>query len=101
MKEIGGLERFGAKTTNRNRRSVECERRNDCVHARAVGEACVNHRSGFVDMSSERRDYSFDDQSKLLFVAKGFSAELDLAVSLDINVLRTVDHDLRDVRPAQ
>ena len=83
-----------------SRRAVDRDRIDDRIDARAVGQARVHHRRGFVDAPPQRRDDSLDDQAQLPVVAETLVRAFDLAVALDVDRVGPVDHDFGDVRIA-
>ena len=62
------------------RRPVDRERRNDDVDARAVGQARVADRRGFVDAPADLADDALADVQELLVVAEADAGPLDLAL---------------------
>src|SRR3569623_1847450 len=83
--------------TNRERGAIDRERRHDGVDARAVGEARVADRRGFIDAAANLADDALADIEKLLVVAEADAGFLDLAGDFDEYRTRTIDHDARDV----
>ena len=77
------------------------EGRDDGVHARAIGEARIHHRARLVDAAADRRDDALDDLHHVLVVLEGHVRELQATLTLDVDLLRTVDHDLSDRLVAQ
>ena len=68
--EVFGLQAFGRKTANREQRTVDGERRNDRVDARAVRQARVDHRRAVVDAAADAADDAIDDAQQMLIVLK-------------------------------
>src|SRR5262249_18958219 len=78
-------------------RSVDGQWRHDGVDARAVGQARIADRRGFVDASSDLADDALADVQQLLIVAKTDRGLLNFAGHFDIDRTRAVDHDVGDV----
>ena len=79
------------------RRAVDRQRRRDHVDARAVGQARVADRRGFVDAAADLADDALADVEQLLVVAEADVGLLDLAVDFDVDRAGAVDHDVGDV----
>ena len=58
--EVLGAEAARPEAADRQHRAVERERRDDDVHARAVGQPRVAQRLGLVDAAAERREDALD-----------------------------------------
>ena len=87
---------IGGELSDGEKGSVDGKRRNDRVHAGAVGEAGVDHRRRFVDAASDLR-HDLVDHSPHVFAVDEARRDLDdLASALDEDDVRTVDHDLGD-----
>ena len=84
------------------RRRLRGHRRDGDVDARAIRQAGVDHRAGFVDAAAERRDDAFDDAHHVL-ACRGSAtrAAEDAALLLVEDAVEVVDHDFRDGRVAQ
>ena len=83
--------------SNRQRRAVDRERRRNDVDARAVEQAGVANRRGFVDPASDLADDPLTDVHQLRCVAKTDIGELDLPADFDEASRRPIDHDVGDV----
>ena len=83
--------------TNGERGAVDRQRRHDGVDARAVGEAGVADRRGFVDAPADLADDALADVEQLLVVAEADAGLLDLAGDFDEHRAGAVDHDVGDV----
>ena len=59
--QILRAEPVGAEAPDRQHRTVERQRRNDRVDARAVRQPGVDHRARFVDAPADRADDALDD----------------------------------------
>ena len=79
------------------RRPVDRQRRHDDVDARAVRQARVADRRGFVDAAADLADDALADVEKLLVVAEADAGLLDLAGDFDVDRAGAVDHDVGDV----
>ena len=101
VQQVFELERIGAESPNRDRRAVERQRRNDRVHAGAVGQAGVDHRADFVDAAADLRHDAVDDLHQVLVVAERDAGLFQVAAAFDVHVLRAVDHDFADRRLLQ
>src|SRR5574337_698577 len=82
---------------DRQRDPVDGERRSDHVDARAVEQARVADRRGFVDAPADLAHDALADVHQLRVVAEAHARELDLAADLDEAASRSVDHDVGDV----
>ena len=82
-------------------RADQRERRDDRVDAGAVGQAGVDHRARLVDAAADGRDDALDDLHHVLVVLEGDVGQLQPAFTLDVDLLRAVDHDLGDGLVAQ
>ncbi len=91
----------GAESTDRQHRSVERQRRNDRVDARAVGETGVDHRRRLVDATADAAHDAVDDRQQVRVVPELRADARELTLSLDEDVLRAVDEDVRDRRVAE
>ena len=79
------------------RGAVDRQRRHDGVDARAVGEARVADRRGFVDAPADLADDALADIEQLLVVAEADAGALDPAGDFDEHRAGAVDHDVGDV----
>ena len=84
-----------------DRRPDQRDRRNDDVHARAIGQAGVADRAGLVDVAAERRHDAVDDAAHVVVVVELDVAQQQPALPLEVDLLRAVDHDLGDGRVLQ
>ncbi len=92
---LHGQRRLG-EFTDRDRRAVERERRDDDVDARAVGQTRVAKRARFVDAAAERRENLVDDAAAAFHVEELDRRETEPAFLLGVNGLVAVHHDLGD-----
>src|SRR3990172_8740153 len=75
-------------------RTVQRERRDDDVHARAVREPRVLVGLRLVHPAADRSDDALDDAHDVVVVPKGHVREHELALALDVGAERPVHHDL-------
>jgi len=99
--KVVGAEPAPAKAADREHRAVERKRRDDHVHARAVGQPRVAQRLGLVDAASERREDALDCMAQVGFAVEARGGRLDAALALHPDLLGPVDHDLVDGRVGQ
>ena len=84
------------ESANRERRTVQRQRRNDRVDTRTVGQARVNHRRRFIDPASDLGHDAIDDQHQVLIVLELDLGGVELAALLDVNLVMPVDQDVGD-----
>ena len=94
--EVVHGDRFGRELPDGDDRADQRQRLDDRVDARPVGQTCVHARARGVDPPPERRDDPVDDAQDVLVVQEVAVDPRDLASTLDVEVARTVDHDLGD-----
>ena len=75
---------------------VQRERRHDGIDSRAVGETGVHHRRGLVDAATDSVHHPVDDPSVLMGRVEDNVAALQLALTLDPDLVELVAHDLGD-----
>ena len=105
--EIGHLPRHGAEPDHivdlkrllgeppdSENRPDEGERRDDRVDAGAVRKPGVDHGGRLVHAPAERGDDLIDDPHHVLLIVEGHVGELELAETLDEDLVVAVDHDL-------
>ena len=90
-----------AEATDRQHGTVERERRNDRVDARAVGQAGVHHGRRLVDATADAAHDAVDDRHQVRVVAERALHARQLAATLDEDVLGAVDQDVGDGRVAE
>src|SRR5262245_8540337 len=96
IQQVLELQRIAAESTNGNRRAVQRQRRNDRVHAAAVGQTRIDHRADFIDATADLRHDAVDDLQQVRVVAKLNWRPLHLAAALDVDILRPVDQNIAD-----
>ena len=79
------------------RRAVDSERRDDGVHAGAVGQAGVDHGRGLVHAAADGGHDAVDDAAQGGLVCEGDLGLLEQATALDPDAGGVVAHDLGDV----
>ena len=87
--------------SNRNQRSVDGDRPDRDVDARAVAQPRVDHGRRFVDATSDRRDDPVDDAQEVRFVLEMDLGLLQLPEALDEAALVGVDENVGDGRVLQ
>ena len=70
--------------------------RDDRVDARPVRQARVDHRRRLVDAAPDLGDHAVDDAAQVRVVAEAHGRLVEAALTLDPDLTRAVDHDLRD-----
>src|SRR6185437_8431633 len=81
---------------DRHRRAVQAERRDDRVHARAVGQAGVDHGRGLVDAAPDLGHDLVEDPAQVRVVGEAGVGREDPAAALDEDLTVVVHHDLGD-----
>ena len=87
--------RIARELPDRHRRAAEGEWRDDRVDTAAVRQARIDHRRRLVDPAADLRDDLVDDPHHVRLVDEADVGALELAVPLDVHLVRGVDHDLR------
>ena len=87
--------RAGAEAPDGDARTVDGERRDHRVQARAVGKAGVDHRRRAIEAQAERRDDPLDEPHDA-FGVEWERDRLDAPVALDVRAAGPVDHHLGD-----
>src|SRR6185503_5559191 len=82
--------------SDRDDRTVEGERRDDDVHARAIRQTRVLVWLRLVDAAPDRGDDPLDDAHDVLVVLERDVGEHELALALGVDAERSVDHDFSD-----
>src|SRR5207344_681225 len=72
------------------------QRRDDGIDTGTVGQAGVDHRGRLVDASADRGDDPVDDAHDVVVVLEDDVGQLQLAGAFDVDLARSVDHDLGD-----
>ena len=75
---------------------MDRQRREDDVDPAAVRQAAIHHRTGFVDAPSDSPRNLLRHRCDVIIVAETYRDPLQLALSLDIDIAGSVDHDIVD-----
>ena len=92
--QVGDLVRILAELSNRENRTVQRHRRDGRVDAGSVEQARIHERCAGVDSPPDRGADGVDDPHEMGIVVEADVGEQDLALALDVDHLRSVDHDL-------
>ena len=101
LDEVVRAEPIGPEAADRQHRTVERERRDDRVDARAVRQPGVDHRARLVDAAADRADDALDDLHHVRVVAEDQRGLLQPSLALDVDLVVAVDEDVGDRRVAQ
>ena len=99
--QVLALQALLRKPPDREQRTVDGERRDDRVDARAVRQARVDHRRAVVDAAADRRHDAVDDAQQMPVVLERRRHLGEDAGALDVHLLVGVDEDVVDVRVAE
>ena len=91
-----GPGRARGEAANRERRTVDRQRRDDDVDPRAVGEPRVHHRAELVDPAAQRGQDPLDRVAKRPLRGEPDLGRLDPPAALDVDLVGAVDHHLVD-----
>ena len=80
---------------------MQSQRRHDGVDARAVGETGVHHGGRLVDATPDAVHHPVDDAPILVRRVEDDLAALELALTLDPDLVELVAHDLGDAAVRQ
>ena len=89
-------EALARELADREQRPGQRERMDDRVDTRAVRQARVDHRRRLVDAPSDLGDHPVDDAAEVRVVREAHRRLVQPALTLDPDLARPVDHDLRD-----
>ncbi len=89
------------KLADRQAGTAHGQRRDDGVHAGAVGKPGVDQRLALVDPSADLGDDALDDRLGHLVGDEPPAGKLDNAVSFDVDLVAVDHHDLGDRRRAE
>ncbi len=84
-----------AETADREQRSIDGDRRNGGVDARAIGQARIDQRRRFVDAASHARNDLFDDAQQVRVVLEFHRRAVEFAAALHIDQVRRGDQNVR------
>jgi hypothetical protein len=93
--ELVHVEPLPAELADRDERARERERREDRVHAAAVGKPGVDHRRRLVDAAANLGHHLVDDPAQVGLVLEADGRLVEAPLALDPDVEGAVDHDLR------
>ncbi len=96
--ELVEVERLLGELADRDERTVDRDRADRDVDARAVQEARVAQRMGFIDAPADAGDDLVDDAQEMRLVLEAHRGGLENAAALDIDAFVTVDQDVVDAR---
>ena len=99
--QVFGCQQLARELSDRQRRTVHRQRRDDRVDARAVGQARVDHGRRVVEAAADRPQDLVDDVQDVGVVAERRVGAVDDAAALEVDPVPGVDHDLGDRRVAQ
>ena len=84
------------ETTNRHVRAINGQRRDDHVHTGAIGQAGIHHRRRFIDTTADRRNNLVNDVHQVRIILEHDLGLFELAPSLDVNLLGSINEDVSD-----
>ena len=87
--------------SNRYQRSIDGDRPDRNVDARAIAQPRIDHGRGFVDAPPDRRDDPIDDAQEVRFILEMDLGLLQLPEALDVAALMRVDENVGDRRVLQ
>ena len=96
--EVFAGQRVALELSDRQVRAVDRERLDDRVDARAVGKTGIHHRRRVVDAPADGRHDAIDDLEQVAIVLEPDFGLLQPSAALDVDTLRGVHQDVRDVR---
>ena len=86
------------EAANRHHRSVERDRRDHRVDARAIRQPRIHHRARLVDAPPDQRHDLVDDAQQVLLVREGDVGEFQPTLALHVDLAIRVDQDVGDGR---
>src|ERR1700733_1316913 len=92
--EILGPELALGELADGDARSLQSERRDHGIHARAVLQARIHHRGTLVDAPADRGDDALNDAGHRAVAGEGHREALEHPGALDEDLIGAVDHDL-------
>ena len=92
--EIVGRKRIAAETADGKTRAIDGERGNDGIDARAIRQAGVHHRRGFIDASSDGGNDAIDDAHQVGVVAELNVGGFEKTLALDVHLIKGVDQNI-------
>src|SRR6185437_7141391 len=94
--QCGYIQTVAWKFSDGDARTMDRKRRQDDVDAAAIQQATIHHWTGFVDAPTNLRGNLLSDGGDVIIVAESYRNPFQPAVSLDVNISRTVHHDIAD-----
>src|SRR5690606_27041754 len=76
---------------------VECDGGDYRVDTGAIGQTGVDERARLIDATPDPTDDAIDDAAQVRLVAELRVDRVDPALTLDVDAVRPVDHDLSDL----
>src|SRR4029077_10307600 len=92
--QILDVETLASETTNRERRSVQRQRRYDRIDTRSVRQARIDHRRRFVNSAADLRHDSIDNQHQMLIVLELDVGCVQFAALFNVNLVMPIDQDI-------
>ena len=84
LQHVASGDRIACQTPDGKAGTVDGKRRNDCIHAGAVGEPGIHHGRGFIHAPAYARDDAVDDLHQVLVVLEAQAGGLEFARPLDV-----------------
>jgi hypothetical protein len=97
----GEIDAMACELANRDAGAVDGERREDDVDPAAVEKAAVEQRARLVHPTPDQRGHLLGDARDLRGVAELDLGPAHLAADLDVDLVRTVHHDVADALVTQ
>ena len=96
LDHVAGGNRVAPETADGKASAIQCERRNDRVHARAIGQAGIDHGRRFIDAPAHAGDNALDDLHEVLVVFERQAGQFQFAGALNVNPVEAVDQNVGD-----
>jgi len=93
-----GNQRTGAETADGECWAVECQRRDNGIDARTVGQTCVDHWRGLIDSPADARDNAVDDLHQVAIITEYGINSRQNSLFFDKHVVFAVDQDVRNLQ---
>jgi len=91
---VAGRDRVTPETPDGKAGAIQCERGNNGVYARTIGQPGVDHGRRFIDPAAHSRNDSLDDLHEVLVVLEGQARQLQLTGALDVYLVEAVHQDV-------
>ena len=95
--QILGTDAIGAKPADGQDRSIERQRRNHRVDARAILQARIDHRARLVNATTDHAHDALDDAEQVRVVLEHHVGLFEAAFFLDVDLVVAIDQDVGDV----